>query len=362
MRIFIFTNSAFIMRQSPNTHFYASCCIFVLLLVFGASPTLLNGQKETIFDQWMYDDYLEITLETDLSIFTDGSRFDQGYQDADFIYENADGEEEVFDMKIRMRGKFRRKNCTFPPLKLNFDKDDMEARGWYNDDEYKLVTPCVSGPVGREYVLKEYLAYKIYQELSDIHFRVQLVKFTIADRESNKKHKGWGFIIEDGKTLERRYNVNRCSDCYSLSSNQFNQENLRTTALFQYLVGNADWSVTLNKNIEILQSEADSSQFFVVPYDFDYSGFVNPTYAAPNSDYNLKSVRERVFLSDLSDQDMQPAINKFLEEKQDIMALIKNFKRLNYTARQDVMGYIESFYDSLAEAGLQRPEDKVKKE
>jgi len=347
------------MKKLPNTHFTSLYFVCLFFFVFGASPTLLWSQTETLFDQWMYDEYLEITLETDLSVLTDGSRRQNEYQDANFIYKNADGEEEVFDMKLRMRGKFRRKNCTFPPLKLNFDKDDLEDRGWYNDDEYKLVTPCLRGATGREYVFKEYLAYKIYQELSDIHFRVQLVKFTIADTESRKKNKGWGFIIEDGKTLERRYNLERCSDCYSIPTEQFNQENLRRTALFQYLIGNADWSTTLNKNLEIMHTTTDSTEYYAVPYDFDYSGIVNPAYAAPNSDYDLTSVRERVFLGNLTDQQMEPAIQKLLQEKQDIIDLISNCKRLSYTARQDVISYIESCYNSLAEVGLQRPEDKA---
>ena len=359
MRTFNTVNNLLGMNLLSGTRF---AIVSMFLMFFGASPTLLSAQKETLFDQWTYDEFLKITLETDLSSFTDGSRFEEEYQDANFIYENENGEEEIFDMKVRMRGKFRRKNCTFPPLKLNFDKDDLEARGWHNDDEYKLVTPCVDGPVGREYVLKEYLAYKIYQELSDIHFRVQLIKFTITDTESNKKHKGWGFIIEDGKTLERRYNVDRCSDCYSLSSDQFNQENLRQTAIFQYLIGNADWSVPLMKNLEILQNQANTSEYFAVPYDFDYSGIVNPTYATPNSDYNLTSVRDRVFLSDLTDEQMQPAIDKLLQEKQDIIDLIKDFKRLSYDARQDIISYVESCYELLAEQGLVRPQDRAEKE
>lgn len=350
------------MNSLPNTRFLTFFFLLTLSFGFGGSLTSLTAQKETLFDQWTYDEFLKFTLETDLSVFTDGSRMEEDYQDANFIYENENGEEEVFDMKVRMRGKFRRKKCTFPPLKLNFDKDDLEARGWYNDDEYKLVTPCISGPSGREYVLKEYLAYKIFQELSEVHFRVQLVKFTIADTESNKKRKGWGFIIEDGKTLERRYNADRCSDCYSIPSDQFDQENLRQTALFQYLIGNADWSVPLNKNLEILQSNADSTEHFAVPYDFDYSGIVNPAYAAPNSDYNLTSVRERVFLGDLTDEEMQPAIDTLMEKKGDIINLISNCKRLNYTTRKDVLDYIMSCFSSLKEVGLQRPEDKAERE
>lgn len=339
-------------------HFVNRTRLFWLLLVgiILFSCTTAQAQKPSLFDQWTHEDMLDIELDTKLSHLLDSNRLNNEYQDANFRYTNADGEEELFDMKIRLRGKFRRKNCVFPPIKLNFDKDDLKARGWRKDDEFKLVTPCIVGPLGRDYVLREYLAYKIFQEVSEVHFRVQLVRFVIKDRDSRKKLKGWGFIIEDEKTLANRFDLEKCDECYSLSPDKFDQKNLRRTALFQYLIGNADWSVTLAKNLEILRTEDQPYTYYAVPYDFDYSGFVNPSYATPNRDYNLTSVRDRIFLADLSDEDMQPAIRAFLEKKQTITDLIWNFKRLDYDSRNDLLEYVEECFRQIAQEGLKRPE------
>jgi hypothetical protein len=38
--------------------------------------------------------------------------------------------------------------CGFPPLKLNFNKSELNANGLSKADEYKLVTHCLEGEEG----------------------------------------------------------------------------------------------------------------------------------------------------------------------------------------------------------------------
>jgi hypothetical protein len=337
---------------------------FSLAILFMVLPFSGFSQKErvTLFDQLTYDDVLKVEIQTDLKTLFEDNRFEEEYQDANFLYKNADGDEELFDMKLRLRGRFRRKNCAIPPVKLNFDKDDLEARGWKKDDQLKLVTPCVTGPEGREYIMREYLAYKIYQLLHPVHYRVQLIKLTMVDPETRDKFKGWGFIIEDDEMLANRWEMERCQECYGVDLEQFDMSSLEATAIFQYLVANSDWSVTLNKNIELLYQVDEQQQdttYFVVPYDFDYTGFVNPGYAVPNSDYNLTSVRDRIYLCPVESPHPENGIQLLLEKKQAIIDLIKDFKRLPYDSRNDLIEFVESCYTTLAEEGLKRPDNLI---
>ncbi|NRB64233.1 MAG: hypothetical protein HRU40_14620 [Saprospiraceae bacterium] len=334
---------------------------FISLLLTGivVLPCQAQTQKErnTLFAQLNYTDVLKVEIQTDTENLLEGDRFTDEYQAAKFMYKNQSGDDEVFEIKLRLRGRFRRKNCAIPPIKLNFDKDDLKERDWKKDDEIKLVTPCIDSPEGRDYIMREYIAYKIYQEMSPIHFRVQLIKLTLSDPNGKKKYKGWGILIEDDKTLAKRFDFERCEECYSIDADLFNKQSLEATAIFQYLIGNSDWSVILSKNIEILYQvdEKQDTTYYTVPYDFDFSGIVNPTYATPNYDYDLKSVRDRVYISPVGEESANSSIQLLLQKKQAIMEVVENFKLMNSISRQDVMEYIESCFDSLAEEGLKRP-------
>jgi hypothetical protein len=99
----------------------------------------------------------------------------------------------------------------------------------------------------------------------------------------------------------------------------------------------------------------DGSKAAIVPYDFDFSGFVNASYALPNADYKLTSIRERIFLS-LTQSDAEIASTKALFEskRQAMIDHIKGFKALSAAGRSDAINYLESFYESLKQP-LRRP-------
>ena len=67
-------------------------------------------------------------------------------------------------------------------------------------------------------------------------------------------------------------------------------------SIFEYMIGNTDWSVFASHNIKLLLSKSDSFHVSIrIPYDFDYSGFVNTDYAIPDPRLNISNVRERVY-------------------------------------------------------------------
>jgi hypothetical protein len=67
----------------------------------------------------------------------------------------------------------------------------------------------------------------------------------------------------------------------------------RQLALFQYMIGNTDWSIARERNTMLV--EIDGRQM-PVPYDFDMSGLVNAGYAGPAPGLPIDEVRERYFL------------------------------------------------------------------
>ncbi|MEM6378293.1 MAG: hypothetical protein AAF705_08775, partial [Bacteroidota bacterium] len=145
-----------------------------------------------------------------------------------------------------------------------------------------------------------------------------------------------------------------CDDCYSRPKEDFVQACLSTATLFQYMIGNADYSVPLSRNIKILKSEKDST-YRVAPYDFDFSGLVNASYAIPNADYNHTTIRNRVFLGLCTDEELENTIKHFLSKQEEIMAYVENFDLLGKSARNDVKRYLLKFFKEIEKGEIVRP-------
>lgn len=326
-------------------------CLCTLPVIFSFAEAQIQQEPSTIFDMLYGEEPVEVSIFTDFEQL-DSLRNTNEYQAAAFAFEYKDTESK-WGIKLRTRGKFRRRICNQPPLKLNFDKDDLVAYGLQKDDELKLVTQCVPGYVGKDYVLREYLSYQLYNILSPHSFRAQLVKLEYNCTSTGKKEKSWGIILEDKNTLERRLNSEKCGDCYGRPREEFDEQSLGRATLFQYMIANADYSLNQARNLELFRNK-ESGKLFVAPYDFDFSGLVNASYALPNPDYQQKRVRDRVFLGHSSDEQLAETIAYFKEKKPEIMAYVDDAKYLAKGSRRDIEKYIESFYDSLDE-GLVRP-------
>lgn len=329
----------------------ALCCLFLLPVLVSFTEPPIPQQPNTIFDLLYGEEPLKVRIYTDFEQL-DSLRKTNVYQAAAFEFEYQ-GKESKWGIKLRTRGKFRRRICNQPPLKLNFDKNDLEEAGLEKDDQLKLVTQCVPGYSGKDYLLREYLTYKLYNILSPHSFRAQLLKLEYNCTATGKRDKSWGVILEDKNTLERRVDAEECEDCFGSKRAQFDEQSLMRATLFQYMIANTDYSLQQMRNLKLLKNEA-SGVLFVAPYDFDFSGLVSASYALPNVDYKQKQIRDRVFLGYSSDEQLAEAVEYFQAKKPEIMAYIQGAKYLGRASRKDIEDYIESFYDSL-ETGIVRP-------
>lgn len=333
--------------------------VFVgLLLLLFVSTAFINhdtsDEKETLFDLLNFQQVVEVELFTNFEKM-DSLRKTNEYQGATFTFEDANEEISKWSMKVRTRGKYRRRICDQPPIKLNFVKPELEEAGLRKDDELKLVTQCKNGPMGKDYVLREYLAYQLYQIISDNSYRSQLVKIRYNCTATGDVDKGWGIILEDEKTLARRLNAKSCEDCFGRKKEQFESSELTKASLYQYMIGNTDFSVPLNKNIKIFTKKNDpDSTLTVAPYDFDFSGLVNASYSLPRSEHGQTSVRDRVFLGLSTDEELAPAIEHFKAKKQELFDHIDDFKLMSKSSRVDIKNYLKDFYSSIEEKGIKR--------
>lgn len=328
--------------MNMNIHI-AIAALFGLLL--GSAP--LAQAQQTIFDELYSSEMLEITIETDLTNLIDNRKEDE-YQRGTFTFDNHSGEAETHDIKLKARGKFRRKVCDFPPIKLNFSKGRLLERGYLAEyDKLKLVTHCLDDNfASKENVAKEYLAYKLYSELTDKSYRAQLVKITYIDSKKKiSRIKSYGFILEDVDEMAHRVGGNKCDECINLPANQLSAKDENIMAVFQYMIGNADYSLSMARNLKFVQPYTGGG-VIPVPYDFDFAGLVAPSYAIPNADYGLVSVKQRVFLGNRTDSAMLSAtLQLFVSRRSAMEDLVDDLKLLSRQGRGEVRRYLDSFYE-----------------
>lgn len=327
-------------------------CIFFGLL----SATNLAGSnffvKPDLFDLLEGKNYVSVTISLNLDSLIN-NRYNEEKIGGIFVFKSAAGKNLSFSVNVALRGKYRRRMCGFPPLKLNFNKSELSDNGLSKADEYKLVTHCLEGEEGNVNIVKEFLAYQFYQQISPLSYRSKLLKITYKDTKSDNKIVGMAILLEDKSSFEKKHDLIEMKDTFNLPRSNFDDSNFRIHGLFQYLIGNVDWATAISKNIDIYRSK-ENGKMYIVPYDFDFSGFVNVSYAVPNVDYKQKKIRDRLLLeADESDSLYQSEIQKFITLRPSFIDLIKKQKGIEIEIKIDLENYIHSFYDKIA-LGLTR--------
>lgn len=318
----------------------------VFWMLLGGIPFV--GNATTIFDLLYSDEVEEITLRTNLVQLLENRNSEENEQLAMIEFEDAAGNLEEWSLKLSVRGKFRRRACDFPPLRLDFDKDDLKARGLEKHDKLKLVTHCLDArAMGNENVLREYLAYQLYNQLTPNSYRVKLVKIRYEDYEKRiGTVKRYGFIIEDTDEMAARLGGKECEDCLNPAPKDIDLAAENLHAFFQYFIGNTDFSLPMMRNLKLVTQP--NGKLIPVGYDFDFSGFVNASYAVPANELGQLTIQERFFLGlQVEDAIMRQSIARFRAHKEDFYQLINKFKLLPADSRLEIKNYVDSFYADL---------------
>lgn len=302
-----------------------------------------NEDPSTIFNRLSANEILEISVRTDIERLL-SNKLDSKYQTA-FIQlkDEIDGNTE-WRVEIRTRGKYRKRVCDFPPLKVKFDHSVLGPENLKSFKTLKLVTHCGDQAESEELLLKEYLAYKMLNVITDHSFRVQLVKIDWTDT-SGKHSIGvkWGFLIENEDELAQRLG-GTVYDQYGVTHRDVNPESASLNSLYQYMIGNPDWELLTLKNIMFVKSNT-SSDITVIPYDFDFSGVCNAFYAV--TEFDLYSVKERIYLGESSEQELARTKGLLKSKKKEILDMISNFEYISRSGKNEVKKYIKSFYSNI---------------
>ena len=324
--------------------------VWLPVMVFLLTPVSAAFQADPlpILHQGLFDseEVIDIRLEGDIRTLMNDRGEDPSYHFMKIHVQNA-GLDESLDLRVRVRGNFRRlrENCDTPPLRFNFSRHEVPEHSLFaGQRSLKLVVPCK----GEEFVIREYLSYKIYNLFTDYSFRVRLVRLTYHDIGNNRTtDPEYAFLIEHKNSLASRNNASLV-ERMQLRPEVVDQEAFLRMSVFAYMIGNTDWSVQYLHNMEMLFLN-DEKLYVAVPYDFDLVGLVSAPYARPEEALKLRSVRDRVFrgycLEDLSVLD--PTFEQFQELKPEIYKIITENTLLDERYIRFATNYFDDFYDTL---------------
>ncbi len=259
------------------------------------------------------------------------------------------------DVAVRARGRFRLQNdiCRFPPLRLNFKNKQTKDLLFDNQDKVKLVTHC--NDKSRRYeqsLLREYVAYRILNELTDVSFRVRLLRITYVDTDERRPDRTqFGFIVESSDRLARRLDLSEM-DLAATRPSALKPDHLNIVSLFQYLIGNTDFSPVQGSKDTCCHNHVligrEDELLYSVPYDFDHAGLVDAPYAGPNPRFRLKNVRQRLYRGRCANNaHLAATIARFKERRGAILALVDEPPGLTDRVRATMRKYIESFYNTI---------------
>lgn len=338
---------------------FSNTVLLVLFVGFFAKDDTLNSintqhKKKNLFDS---DEILSIKISGNLRSLLNDRVDNPTYHTLNFSYNEKDSAAVSFPIQIKTRGRFRKlaENCNYPPLLLNFAKKNQPKESIFQkQDKMKLVMPCKSD----EYVIREWLVYKIYNLFTENSFRVRLVKVELEDAQKKKTNTFfYGFLLEEEKQMAAR------NKWIAIEKKTFRPELTDRSAfikmaVFQYFIGNTDWSVQFLQNIKLLGKDSLGKNAFPVPYDFDHAGLVSAPYAAPFEALMMNSVKERRYrgycITDM--KEFEPAIEQFNKLKPAIYKLYEDCSLIDAKYKKACFSYFDAFYKTINDPKLLKNE------
>ena len=331
--------------------------VFSLFVFSGKAPvqrdTIIQKKNQPFLEKGLFDsdDVLPITLTGNIRELLNDRMGDPKYFPLTLSYKKEDSSELSIPVQLKTRGHFRRlkENCNYPPLLINFSKDGPQLNSVFKEqNKIKLVMPCV----GDEYIIREWLVYKIYNLITPFSFRARLVKVKLEDSRNKKPVAPfYGILLEEEKQMVKRNNVIKIDR--NLQPRQIETQAFLKMAVFQYLIGNTDWSIQYQQNIKLLAVDSTAAPI-AVAYDFDHSGLVSAPYANPAEELLMSSVRQRRYRGYCM-QNMNmftDILVEFNRLKNEIYGLYSGCMLLDNKIINSTIKYLDEFYATINKTKL----------
>ncbi len=282
-------------------------------------------------------------------------RAERRFLPARLVYENESGRAIAVRTEVRLRGKSRATSgdCRFPLFDLHFSPEESAETVFANLSLLRMTNHCRASAAAEQHVLLEFLAYRSFVVLTDLSYRVRLahIRYTDSDGNGDPLTRYAFFTEPEGEMAARNGWETLSLGGVSRSELELNQ--LSLVEVFQYMVGNTDWSAMAAPsdedcchNVQLIGGPG--FPVIPVPYDFDSAGLVDPPYADPNPALGIRSVRTRVYRGICKHPEyMDRTLETFRAKKPALYALYREQEGLDERQRNKAIQYLDAFYETI---------------
>lgn len=319
-----------------------------LLSLFGIvvfmSFSAFAQQEERLFDS---EEILEINLKFSVKKLRSETN-DSTFLDSFLIYKDSEGTLDTLDVGLRARGNFRRENCYYPPVRMRLKKKEGKDNLFDGSRNLKIVFPCTKLKNADSYIVKEFLCYQLYEQVSEYTFQTRMIRINFENEDDKKGEVEslLGFLIEDDDKVADRFDGEILENKRVVGTVLEDSAAIRHD-LFQYMIGNTDWSSMYQHNIKILK--LDSKTVVPLAYDFDMTGMVMPPYAQVSNLVDIENVSQRLYRGFCRDELLMKSIrDEFLAKETLLYDEIKKLEHLVPAYEIKFMNnYLKDFFDVL---------------
>ncbi len=319
------------------------CCCSTLLLLVAA-----QGHAE-LFDS---DEVLSIDLQGPL-VETLRDRSRRAERPFTLMVDGS-----ALEVAVRVRGKSRAEECRFPPLRLNFEDAQADSTVFANLDKLKLVTHCQKTRHFEQNVLEEYAAYRMFARLSEFSHRARLIRVRYVDTSKPGRDPvvRYAFALEPIEQVARR-TAAEVQHVPHVVESRLAVEQAALVFVYHYLIANTDWSLVTAQgeqncchNGSLLLKDGRN---YLVPYDFDLSGFVNPRYARPDPDLPIRRITSRLYRGYCIDGvDVAAAIDAILAAEADLLDMVRDLPDAVAKDADKRLAFLGKFFELARSGGL----------
>jgi hypothetical protein len=260
-------------------------------------------------------------------------------------------------ISLSLRGITRRSRdtCDFPPLRVQFTSTPPATSVFAGQKRLKLVTHCRNRESFQQYLLLEYAAYRMYNLLTEHSFRVRLANIDYRDENGRPIISRVGYFLESLGDVAERNGMKSTHAPELIPAADLNPADAARYALFQHMIANHDWSMRAGPkgddcchNAELIGPLAPG-QTVVIPYDFDFSGFVGAPYATPPDALHINNVRQRVYRGYcIHNPQVLATARQMRAERPQLIAAITQTPGLDPKTQSRAIGFLDDFFADIA--------------
>jgi hypothetical protein len=273
-------------------------------------------------------------------------------------------------VSMRVRGNSSLQECPFPKLKFKVSPERRAGTPFFDAREVKIGTHCAEGGhgnIGRlrdeRAAYREALVYELMGIMGFVTPRVRRAQVQYRDTGTNTTS-GWtitrqAFLLDDIEVVAQRLGGRALTpeEIAVLPNPSFDAEQIAELELFQALVGNWDFALSLGGqglwNVDVVKLPND--QLLLVTGDFDLASLVTgEVRLSVPRDYRLdlgdveREVLYRIEqLYGRTDPSlMADAKARFVEQRLALETLIESAS-LDQEGRENARRHLAAFYDAL---------------